>query len=94
MKLRESKMFKGGHNDPPTTIRPEKPLPQGVKTKTNMITFICFYHQEYIMNHCVKIQALDYNDAETKFRKYLENEISYINDECLLIEDIDEIVKI
>jgi len=92
MKLRESKMSKCGHNDPPKTNRPEKPLPQGVKP--NMITFICFYHQEYIMNHCVKIKALDYDDAETKFRKYLENEISYINDECLLIEDIDEIVKI
>ena len=42
MKLREGKMSKGGHNDPPKTNRPEKPLPQGIKT--NMITFICFYH--------------------------------------------------
>jgi len=92
MKLREGKMSKGGHNDLPTINRPEKPLPQGIKS--NMINFICFYHQEYIMNHCVKIQALDYDDAETKFRKYLENEISYINDECLLIEDIDGIVMI
>ena len=92
MKLRESKMSKGRHNDSPITNRPEKPLPQGIKT--NMKTFICFYHQEYIMNHCVKIQALDYDDAETKFRKYLENEISYINDECLLIQDESEIVII
>jgi len=59
-----------------------------------MITFICFYYQEYIINHCVKIQALDYDDAETKFRKYLENEISYINDECLLIQDESEIIII
>ena len=92
MKLRESKMFKGGYNDPPRITKPEKPLPQGIKT--NMKTFICFYHQEYIMNHCVKIQALDYDDAETKFRKYLENEISYINDECLLIENESKIIII
>jgi len=93
MKLREGKMFKGNHNDSPKTTRPEnKPSTQGINK--NMKTFICFYHQEYIMNHCVKIQALDYDDAETKFRKYLENEISYINDECLLIENESKIIII
>jgi len=90
MALRESKMSKGGHNDSPKTNRPEKPLPQGVKT--NMIIFICFYHQEYIMNHCVKIQALDYNNAEIKFRDHLvENEVGYIDEDKLYIENIEEI---
>jgi len=94
MKLRESNMSKGGLNDSPRTIRPEgKPPAQGVKT--NMIIFICFYHQEYIMNHCVKIQALDYNDAEIKFRDHLvENEVGYIDEDKLYIEDINEIVRI
>ena len=91
MKLRESNMSKGGLNDSPRTIRPEgKPPAQGVKT--NMIIFICFYHQEYIMNHCVKIQALDYNDAEYKFREYLEKtDVGYIDDSNLFIKDIEEI---
>ena len=68
MKLTEGKMFKGGYNDSPRTTRPKKPQAQAQGIKINMKTFICFYHQEYIMTHCVKIQALDYNDAEIKFR--------------------------
>jgi len=47
----------------------------------------------YIMNHCVKIQALDYDDAEYKFRYYLaENKIDYIDEDKLHIEDINEIL--
>jgi len=92
MKLREGKMFKGNHNDSPKTTRPEnKPSTQGINK--NMKTFICFYNEEYIMNHCVKIQALDYNDAEYKFRYYLaENKIGYIDEDKLHIEDINEIL--
>ena len=93
MKLRESKMVKGGHNDSPITTRPENPPAQGIKT--NMKTYICFYNQEYIMNHCVKIKALDYMDAEIIFRNHLvENEVGYIDEDKLYIEDINEIVRI
>jgi len=93
MALKENKMFKGGHNDSPKTNRPEKPLPQG--TKTNMKTYICFYHQEYIMTHCVKIKALDYNDAENKFKSHLiGDKVGYIDDDKLYIEDIEEILRL
>ena len=40
-KLRESKMSKGGHNDPPTINRPEKPLPQGVKSLPQAMCDYC-----------------------------------------------------
>jgi len=44
------------------------------------------------MNHCVKIKTLDYDDAKIKFRKHLiENEVGYIDDNKLYIEDIEEI---
>jgi len=91
MKLRESKMSKGGLNDSPITTRPEgNPPAQGINK--NMKEFICFYYQKYIMIHCVKIKALDYNDAEYKFRYHLvENEVGYIDDDKLYIEDINEI---
>jgi len=94
MKLTEGKMVKGGLNDSPKTTRPEnKPSAQGINK--NMKTYICFYNEEYIMNHCVKIQALDYNDAENKFRKHLiENEVEYIDNDKLYIEDIEEIERI
>ena len=90
MALKENKMFKGGLNDSLKTTRPEKPSAQGIKT--NMKTFICFYNEEYIMTYCVKIQALDYNDAEYKFREYLEKtDVGYIDDSNLFIKDIEEI---
>jgi len=91
MKLREGKMVKGGLNDSPRTTRPEgNPPAQG--TKINMKIFICFYNQEYIINYCVKIKALDYDDAEDKFRKYLiGNEVGYINENKLYIEDMEKI---
>ena len=56
-----------------------------------METFICFYHQEYVMTHCVKIRALNYEDAEDRFKQYLDDEVAYIDNDNLHIQNLDEI---
>ena len=46
-----------------------------------MEEYICFYNQKWVMTHCVITKAIDYDDAESKFKEYLKvcnvNSIEY-----------------
>lgn len=42
------------------------------KVRNNTREYVCFYNEEYIMNHCIRTLANNLDEAYDKFKKYLE----------------------
>lgn len=43
-----------------------------------MNKYVCIYDEEYVMNHCIKTEAKNIDEAKDKFVEYLKTEHNII----------------